>query len=714
MPASILQGAVNSSDSNLLLNPAEAERRAVEAEERIPELEKAHNELAKAYELLRRSVARLANAADVDAALIEAVRAAAEIVNGLSQQATLALELHRLSIESEKQASLHEQEKPAQQRAEELAKANEALRNCMDELTREQSPEGLLRSFLGQAVKVSGASAGAILRRNRGTEFEFVMVNKDGVTATAEDVIAPESNEEIRRASAEDRQGYFSEIAAGKPRWRRVGEILTDVLPMITRFQQEAGNQMLYDFPYKVGGEVKGYLGLAYIKSTAPSSIVQETISALSTQVGLALEFQRISAQVEQAAIAREQEKAAQQRVAELVKANAALKDSVHAVAQSADFDQSLSEVVLRIADSAGAKEGHLYIYDASANTLRSEFWFQDGVVHWEPHQAAFDAYSTSTLRSCLADLRMIYANCERADDEVRAISRRGVINSNLTHWRKATVAIPVIAGEQALGVIDLGLTGHTSFTEEQQEVLAALSNHAALIMKLRQMERHAREQAVSHEKSRATTAERNRIAREMHDTLLQGFAGVTMQLRAVVKQLRSSDDVLASQALASHIDMALNESVGAMHEARRAVGDMRGEQTKGASLNEMIASVLSAECERHPQVKMHFSCLNDLSDMTEERTENLFRIVREAFRNAVQHASASRISIEIHRLGNQIRAVVSDDGLGFDVENAVRTAGHWGLAGMRERAAALGGSFDIQSKPGQGSQVSVEVPVHG
>ena len=202
-----------------------------------------------------------------------------------------------------------------------------------------------------------------------------------------------------------------------------------------------------------------------------------------------------------------------------------------------------------------------------------------------------------------------------------------------------------------------------------------------------------------------ARLAERNRLAREMHDTLLQGFTGVALQLLAVTNRIRASKDDVDD--LRGVIGLAQRT----LEDARRAIWDIRvplDADQLPAALRETTEEVL-----RETSVSLDFRTVGDVRALDAGIETTIARITREAVTNAVKHAAATEIRVRLAYRRGCVRVTVVDDGHGFVFNRDLRAyGGHWGLLGMRERAANAGGSLSVRSRPGRGTVVSFVAPV--
>jgi signal transduction histidine kinase/ligand-binding sensor domain-containing protein len=209
-----------------------------------------------------------------------------------------------------------------------------------------------------------------------------------------------------------------------------------------------------------------------------------------------------------------------------------------------------------------------------------------------------------------------------------------------------------------------------------------------------------------------ARVDERTRIARELHDTLLQSFQGVAFQIQAARNLLlRKADNVPVV------LDEAILATEEAIREGRSAIRDLRPEPAAQRDLSELLKSVgreLATAHELNGHAPNYLVLVEgkqqDLSPMFQDE---VYRISREVIRNAFAHAGASHIEVEIRYDQDQLRLRVRDDGKGIDpkVLEAGGQSGHYGIPGMRERAQRIGSRLDFWSEVGAGTEVELKVP---
>jgi len=200
---------------------------------------------------------------------------------------------------------------------------------------------------------------------------------------------------------------------------------------------------------------------------------------------------------------------------------------------------------------------------------------------------------------------------------------------------------------------------------------------------------------------------ERTRLAREIHDTLAQGFVGISSQLDAVALSMPQDDSPARL-----YLEMARRMARHSLTEARRSMMDLRASVLQDADLAAALEAGARAWTVGRP-VEVSVDVTGDRRPLPQEMEQQLLRIAQEAVTNTTKHADASRIEIHLQREPKRLRLRIVDNGRGFEERDAFAVqGGHFGLIGMRERAERLGGELRLVSQPGQGTQVEVSVPL--
>jgi signal transduction histidine kinase len=199
---------------------------------------------------------------------------------------------------------------------------------------------------------------------------------------------------------------------------------------------------------------------------------------------------------------------------------------------------------------------------------------------------------------------------------------------------------------------------------------------------------------------------ERARLAREIHDTLAQGFVGISSQLDAVAMCL--PDPTPARK----HLDLARRMARHSLTEARRSVMDLRSSVLEGQNLAAALESG-ARQWTAGTGMEVDVEAETPGKPLPEEMEQHLLRIAQEAVTNVVKHAGATRIAIQLSAEARRLYLRVKDNGRGFVPDGAFSSVtGHFGVLGMRERAERLGGELRLESLPGEGTEVEVKVPL--
>jgi len=229
--------------------------------------------------------------------------------------------------------------------------------------------------------------------------------------------------------------------------------------------------------------------------------------------------------------------------------------------------------------------------------------------------------------------------------------------------------------------------------------VAALLALWLAYLLRVRQIEMRMRMRI------EARVAERERIARELHDTLLQGMQGLILEVQAVANQADTREPSRRS------LNDALDRADALLAEGRDRVKDLRGSTAAPVNLRQQLLEALEhvSPEERAKLRVIEQGAPRDLHPIVREEAVS---IVSEAMMNAVRHAAATTIEIEVSYERRHLRITVTDDGRGMDA-SVIRTGreGHFGLMGMQERARRIRGQLDIWSRPGAGTEVRLTVP---
>ncbi len=261
----------------------------------------------------------------------------------------------------------------------------------------------------------------------------------------------------------------------------------------------------------------------------------------------------------------------------------------------------------------------------------------------------------------------------------------------------RSLAAVPLRAKEAVVGVLGAATRSERCFSASEVELLSAIGSQVGIAVENARLYQRSRQVAI--------LEERNRLAREIHDALAQGLTGIIVQLEAMERLAQRRPE----QALAS-LQQAKNLARRSLQEARRSVWGLRPRTLEDMTLTEALeARVEALRDGDRLQTSLYVSGSRRV--LSPDVELNLFRIAQEALVNVQRHAQAETVRVQLDYGRAHVRLVVEDDGLGLP-DSAERHDGQgFGLTGMRERAALLGGQMTLSSQPGQGTRVEVIVP---
>jgi two-component system NarL family sensor kinase len=258
--------------------------------------------------------------------------------------------------------------------------------------------------------------------------------------------------------------------------------------------------------------------------------------------------------------------------------------------------------------------------------------------------------------------------------------------------------SIPLYAHGKKLGVLNVASTDWRELSGDDLRLLHTVGDLLSIAI----------ERARLFDKSiqLGVVEERNRLAREIHDTLAQGLTAVALQLESADALLESGGD---GERVRQAVRRALALTQANLDEARRSVMDLRAAPLEGRTLARALAELAESESGQGETV-VRFEVTGGGRPLSARIETGLYRIAQEALGNALRHAGAKKVKLSLVVTPAEIKLVVEDDGRGFDPEQV--TAGRFGLVGLNERAKLLGGRLRLESFPGAGTRLEVVVPL--
>jgi signal transduction histidine kinase len=580
------------------------------------------------------------------------------------------------------------------EQAAQLSSANAVLQNLLERLSHLSDVRLLVSEVLTSIIEVAGANGGALLRYEPATDAlvlqSYVM---DGAVFDIANNARLAQKLEVMPAESfphwkdilDARDTFFGYNECGvRP---ALGE-LGDVHPTVN----SAGLAL------RRGDTIVGLLVLAYhVSEEMPTERIIAT-RTLTQYAALVLELAWLADESREAAVVRAQAKAAEERAAELAGANAALSRSIEMLTSYEDLPRFTSQILHEAIRASGAANGSVSLFDEATATLRRvAVSFGDDAVDLADERATALAQPfvlwPAAWRLLREDHTGFWVDWERPEarpPELRDASPHVCAFTQQTGDRFAAL-LPLILRGDTVGFMTLGFR---SFTAQRWPLVREISG-----VYMRQLTFALQSARITDSvKSAAIAEERNRLARDIHDTLAQALALIVMQLQRAESKLGP-----AWACAREPLETVRQLAVEGLAEARRSVTMLRPPVTPHglAQAVQEVADLVRGYYRGSLEVRV-----TGASHVLERSVEEeLFAIVREALTNAARHSEASRIDVEVaYPDQRSVRVAVSDDGVGFDPDQPRQ--GRYGLVGMAERAGRIGAALTLASEPGAGTEI--------
>jgi two-component system, NarL family, sensor kinase len=257
--------------------------------------------------------------------------------------------------------------------------------------------------------------------------------------------------------------------------------------------------------------------------------------------------------------------------------------------------------------------------------------------------------------------------------------------------------SIPLYSGEKKLGVMNVASPGWRSLSPEDLQLLYTVGDLLSIAVE--------RAGLFARSTRLGAVEERNRLAREIHDTLAQGLTATALQLESADALLDDAD----SEKAHGPLRRALSLTRSNLEEARRSVLDLRAAPLEGRPLSGALKALVD-RWEAETGIGARYRAVNGSRPLPPRVEAALYRICQEALTNVARHAGAERVTVRLVATPDRVRLVVEDDGRGFDAFDVPED--RHGLVGMRERAEMLGGTLEVRSDPGAGTRIEANVPL--
>jgi signal transduction histidine kinase len=376
-----------------------------------------------------------------------------------------------------------------------------------------------------------------------------------------------------------------------------------------------------------------------------------------------------------------------EQKVASRTQELATLNTLAAVVSRSLNLEEILNDALDEALKIMGMTKGQAFLLDQDT----------EGLV-LVAHRGVSDALVCYT-----EELSLGTSTSGLAAQEGRPVARsvedypEGVLRDLLENEGvRLVVSTPLLAKGRTLGAIDLGTDVVRDIQPEELSLLAGIGHQIGVAVENARLYEQAQQLAV--------IRERNRLARDLHDSVMQALYGVTLYAEAAWRQLSSGDSGVTGE----HLREIRRTAQEALREMRLLIFELRPPVLK----QEGLAAALRARLE---SVEQRVGLQTRFALETEERIspeieEAFYRVALEALNNVLRHSFADRVTVSLGREGQCVVLEVMDDGIGFDPEEAQQRGGGLGLRGMEERVTRLGGVLTLTSSHGSGTRVRAEV----
>ena len=375
-----------------------------------------------------------------------------------------------------------------------------------------------------------------------------------------------------------------------------------------------------------------------------------------------------------------------------------ALAQSLDVLATAPEPEKFIGQMLSTIARLLNAQNVTLWLFDESTDSLILRL-MADGEKPAAPDpehpfmKAPLSWKQNSLIQELLFMAGPVVCQDVEADPRVEG-EWRDYLKQKGT---KRFLAVPILVGGQVKGLIGVRHADRASYRPEQIELTQALAHQVMLALQLNEFAEQGQRAAVFEE--------RNRMARDIHDTLAQGFTGVIIQLEAAEDSISSGQQKEADK----HLHRAASLARQSLSEARRSVHALRPDALERDNLWEALKGIIKSTTAG-TALHTTFELRGKLPDLPPMWQENLLHIGQEALTNALKYAHAKSFRTRLRCNQKEVHLELRDDGAGFELKDRHHGLG---LTGMRERVEQMNGQLEITSVRGRGTNVVVALPLN-
>lgn len=610
-----------------------------------------------------------------------------------------------LSRRDDWQHTQAEWERLAADRAERIAAHNAVLRNSAARLSAAADFRDVIASSLTEMATVLGADTAHLFEYDEHSDTLLLcFALREGKVSK---LVDPSEPEIFGRRVDPRITPAFARLCSSRRFFSLLkGELDGLEWPGVRPWLREQGLKQAVAMALMIGDRPLGILGFAFRQDSDLSEQQGELLYALGAQIALALEFKRLADGMRELAVEREQEAASVLRAAELGRTNEALLRCTEILAEESDLHAFLCALMAETTALTGAKSAGVFSYNEQTNCLRMESFITEGRPLSIPDDPRMEIWRSpmpkETSTAWVNQLREHgLGRITFAEKETLEAEHPWTISEK---WHRLmghreVVIVPLYAGGKMIGTFGQCFAEPIEENELDLNKTRLFASAAAVALQIARLSRKARFAALEG----AVLAERNRIARDLHDTLAQGFTGVLAQLGAAEGALELSRQPEVQHCLERARTLARNSLV----EARSSVHALRLD-TQGRPMSTRLRDMLSAmtdgtELNATLEESGEAALLSPVADWC------VHKFAQETLTNTVKHAGAARFHLDLCWTEQGLAVRATDDGIGFDHNLQGRGIG---LALMRERASEAGGTIVCEHGSNGGTCLSLHIPL--
>jgi signal transduction histidine kinase len=558
------------------------------------------------------------------------------------------------------------------------------------------------RTVLRACKTIIDADAGLVAVRSAGgTKLEVTILDPNGLDLSS----APGLPEPLHRLSAEACKGRTV-----------VANDLSKGAPHVRSRNRGGGPRSALLAPIVVAGEVAGLLGLldkprGFSPADSRLAEVFAEMTAVAMQRSRTIEgFERKQTALEgQVHAAAAQLRQAEERFGTLVEAEQrarhvadALREATVALTRSLDRETVLATLLDRLRPMVAFDGASVMLVEEATRVSVRAVFDGERVVHLTPgERAEFDPSDHPIVHGILTSGRAVVIPDVRGHSDWKLPTTH---HSFEVSW----MGVPLLARGSVAGLFALSKREAGFFKEEHVRLAEAMSLQASVAVEnavlFEQMQASTlRMQSLSRRLVEAQESERRHIARELHDEAGQALASLRFGLRLLEREIDAGGSV------SGRVTELMHRTDAVIDGLHRLAADLRPASLDHLGLEAALRQYSQSAASRFG-LAVRFKARGFTSERLATAVETaLYRVVQEAMTNVVRHARATRVDVLVEHRGDRVKVMVEDDGVGFEPD-LVQHGDHFGLLGLRERAEALGGSLTLESAPGAGATVVVEV----